>query len=115
MFGEVLFFFSSQRRCFSFIRSKEEVDRVMTGLNARGIREKQLNEALKEDYDHLNLYFAPKEFSFDLGNIERGVVCAELDAFHKNNRKQNRMPIEKLKSEQESLALKANPSLSILF
>ena len=90
------------------LRGQEDLDRVMSGLNLRGIREKQLMEALKRDYENLCICLAPAEFSFDVNNVPRGVPCAELESFHKASKKQSRAPVEKLKHEHISCALKVD-------
>lgn len=96
------------------MRSKEELDRVMSGLNLRGIREKHLMDALKEDYDNLNHCFAVNAFSFNLEAVPRGCPCFELEPFYKANKKYGRTPVDKLKQEHISCALKVRiQSISI--
>eukprot|EP00210_Caulerpa_lentillifera_P007254 g6940.t1 len=96
-----------QIRC---LRTKDELDLVMTGLSNKGTREKQLLQTLKEEYENLVCCLAEKEFSFDLEQIPRGIQCVELELFYKTNKKQSKMTYEKLKEEYVALATKTMTS-----
>lgn len=96
-----------QIRC---LRSKEELDLVMTGLSNKGIREKQLLQTLKAEYENLTSCLMKKEFSFDLEDIPRGVQCVELELFFKANKKQSKTTHERLKEEYVGLATKTMAS-----
>jgi len=95
----------TELRC---VRSKEGLDRILNGLNPKGMREKHLAVVLKDEHANLMSCLVDQDFPFDLQKIERGQQSAELLSFFQAYKKQSKTPIDRLKQEYISSGIRVS-------